>query len=179
METKYGALYIAIEPADEYSYRDTERGNVIELRPQLRVCTAPEFEADAVAEHWTIRGRAYTIHDFMIFDARRDGRWHRLRSPYMGGFRNDRRGPVEFRTATFDLMRDTVVTALDEFAARHPGWEDVSRYLLHSNKATGAELAAMEARREAERYDAEAAEFRTRAEPFAAALSKSGISLTG
>lgn len=180
VKTAYGALFIAVAAADRHSYHDMERGSVTDLRPELWVASDPEFEADPAAEqHWTIRGRSYGVHYHVILEDRRDGRWHRHHAPYAGGFRNDRRGPVEFGTKTFDLMWDAVTTALDNFAASHPGWEDVSRYLLHANDARAAEFRAAEARKEAEQHEAAAAEHRARAERFAAAVKGGAISLTG
>lgn len=180
VKTAYGTLYVAVAAADRHSYHDTERGNVTDLRPEVWVASDPEFTADpGAAEHWTIRGRAYGVHYHVISEMRSDGRWHRSHTPYAGGFRNDRRGPVEFRTKTFDLMWEAVTTALDEFAARYPAWEDVSRYLLLAGDAAAAESRAADARREAEKHDASAADSRARAERFANAAAKSGITLNG
>lgn len=179
VETKYGTLYIAVASADPHSYHDTERGNVTDLRPEVWVASTPEFEANPRAEqHWTIRGRAYAVHYHVIREERGDGTWHRSHTPYNGGFRNDRGGSVEFRTATYDLMWDAVITALDAFAASHPGWEDVSRYLLFSRDAERAEYRAANARKEAEQHDADAATAREQAKRFKATVSASGIRLT-
>lgn len=179
-ETPYGTLYVAVAAADRRSYHDRERGNVTELRPEVWVASDPGFEADPGAEqHWTIRGRAYAVHYHVIFEERPGGKWHRSHTPYGGGFRNDRRNPVEFGTKTFDLMWDAVTAALDDFAVRHPGWEDVSRYLLLSHDAASAESKAEDARREAAQHDAEAAGLRKQAGRFAASLPGSGIDLSG
>lgn len=178
VETAYGTLYVAVAAADRHSYHDMERGDVVDLRPEVWVASDPEFTGDpGVDRHWTIRGRAYAVHYHVISEGRTDGRWHRSHTPYGGGFRNDRRGPVEFGTKTFDLMWDAVATALDSFAARHPKWEDVSRYLLLSHDAASAEGKAANARREAEEHDATAADFRAQAKRFAAVLPGSGIDL--
>lgn len=180
VETKYGTLYVAVASADRRSYRDMKRGDVTDLRPEVWVSTTPQFDADPGAEqHWTIRGRAYAVRCDVIFEERTDGTWHRIRTPYAGGFRNDRRGEVEFGTKTFDLMWEAVVTALDAFAARHPGWEDVSRYLLFSGDAARAESRAADARKEAAKHDADAANARMQGERFAGVLPTSGIVLTG
>lgn len=140
LDTTYGPLYIAVSPARRHSYHDMKRGNVTDLRPMLRVAADPEFTGDAsAAEHWTIRRRAYGVHWRIFFedrtrieyaDGRRGERWHRER-PYDGGFRTDHGGSVEFGAKTWALMWAAVTAALDAFDAAHPGWGDLSRYLMH------------------------------------------------
>lgn len=167
VSTPHGALYIAVMSADRRRYYDTERGDVTELRPHLRIATDPTFEADpAHADHWTIRGRAYAVHFEIFFEDRtkieyehgyQGERWHRGHKPYAGGFRKDNRGEVQFGTATWDAMWKATVGALDLFDASHPGWMDLSRFLLLDGESERASGKAAEARREAAKYDAEAA----------------------
>lgn len=147
IDTPYGVLYVAVMDAMEDSFHDSERGNVTELRPRLRVASDPTFKADPDhADHWTIRRRAYALHHTVyLWDRRKHdgGLWHRESSPYRGGFRNDRRDQVGFWTATYDLMDAALSTALDTFAAKHEGWEELSRYLLlkykHDREVSQAE----------------------------------------
>lgn len=164
--TPYGALYIAVSRAERYSYHDSERGNVTDLRPFLRVASDPAFEADPYAtEHWTIRRRAYAVHYKIYFEDRtplnfpkgmNGERWHHDGTPYRGGFRNDKRQPVDILTKTWDLMWDAVTVGLDAFAEQHPGWQDLSRYLLIRSEQAGHEFNATRLRSEAAECDAKA-----------------------
>lgn len=162
MDTPHGPLYIAVTAAKRYSYHDSERGNVTELRPYLRIASDAAFEADPnAADHWTIRRRSYGVHWVMFFEDRthieyasglKGERWHQNdHTPDQGGFRNDKRHPVGFDTATYDLMWDAVTAALDAFASAHPAWADLSRYLLHVADMDGAHIVADTAQREYER----------------------------
>lgn len=151
VSTKLGKLYVAVATADPESYHETERGNVTNLRPELWVATDMEFDADPnAADHWTIRGRAYAVHYHIV---RARGEWIRSHTPYAGGFRNDRKGQVEFRTKTWDLMWEALTEGLDAFAEAHPGWEELSLYMLHSANESSARGKAAEARREAAEHD--------------------------
>jgi hypothetical protein len=156
--TLYGPLYIAVLAANAHSYHDTERGNVTDLRPSLRVASSSAFEAEpARADHWTIRRRPYGVH-WEIFHEDRTAlggdRWHRT-APYRGGFRADHGGPVETQTKTFDLMWEETVRALDTFDAQNEGWRDLSVHLLHQQRADAAFVKEHNAYREAEKYLAE------------------------
>lgn len=159
-ETKYGTLYVAVMAAREDSYHDRDRGNVIELRPRVRVASDPTFKADPKHEqHWTIRRRAYAVHQtFYLWDRTMHGGdlWHKESAPYPGGYIDDRGGSVDFRTATWDLMDETVRAVLVEFHARFTGWEELSRYLLlkykHDSEASKAEYL----RAQANKHEAEA-----------------------
>lgn len=165
--TPYGALYIVVSRAERHSYHVTGRGNVTDLRPFLRVASDSTFEADPNAkDHWTIRRRSYGVHYSIYFEDRthiqyaatdRQGeRWHYNGAPYRGGFRNDMRNPVEFHTKTWVLMWDAVTGALDAFAEQHPGWQDLSRYLLIRSEQAGHEFNATRLRSEAAECDAKA-----------------------
>jgi hypothetical protein len=186
--TLYGPLYIAVEQADPYSYHDTERGNVTDLRPMLRVASDPAFEADPdAADHWTIRGRAYAVHYKVFFEDRthieyangyREGRWHRDGYvPFGGGFRNDRRGPVDRHTKTFNLMWEETVRALDTFDVQTPGWMDLSRYLYHRGMQASEEGKAAALRAEAEGHDARALKAGSEAAKLAVALPPAVLDL--
>lgn len=151
IDTKYGKLYVAVACADPHSYHDMERGNVTDLRGELWVATDAGFDADPnAADHWTIRGRAYAMHCHMVRDR---NTWQRNHVPYGGGFRNDRGTSVEYSTKTWDLMWEATVTALDAFHEQNPGWENLSRYMLHESDESRARRKAEDARREAARYD--------------------------
>lgn len=167
LTTPHGPLHIAVMRAERRSYHDSERGNVTELRPMLSVATDLTFEADPHhPDHWTIRGRAYAVHYEIFFEdltkieyaaGFKGERWHRGGyTPYRGGFRNDKRHEVPYGTATFTAMWKATVAALDEFDAAHPGWMDLSRFLLLTGESDTAARKAAEARREAEKLDAQA-----------------------
>lgn len=166
LTTPYGPLYVAVMRADRYSYHDTERGNVTDLRPFLRIATDAAFSGDPKADdHWTIRGRSYAVHYEILFEDRtkiraypgyEGERWHRNHTPHGGGFRNDVRNPIEFNAKTFTLMWDTVTKALDTFDATYPGWQDLSRYLLHEGESNAERFRADQARKEAKAHDAKA-----------------------
>lgn len=158
VETEFGTLYVAVACADERSYHDSERGNVTDLRGELWIATDPGFEADPnAAQHWTIRGRAYALHYHVVRDR---GAWHRSHTPYGGGFRNDRKNPVEFNSKTWDLMWEATLKALNAFSKEHPGWEELSRYMLHESDESRARSKAEDARREAAKHDEKAKEHR-------------------
>ncbi len=158
LDTPYGVLYVAVMRTKEDSFRDTERGNVMELRPRVRVASDVCFEANpAAASHWTIRGRAYAVHRTYTFqdlahitynNGVNAGRWHPENNPNHGGFRNATRKPVEFRTPTYDLMETAVTDALDSFAADHPDWAVFSEYLYRAAKEGSARMEAAQAKRE-------------------------------
>lgn len=175
VETQYGTLYLAVACADPHSYRDSERGNVTDLRPEIWVATDPGFEADPnAAQHWTIRGRAYAMHYHVVRDR---GAWHRSHAPYGGGFRNDRKNPVEFNTKTWDLMWEATVKALDTFHRQNPGWEELSRYMLHAANESSARSRAKDARQAAERHDETADECRAEREREGKAIPASLLAL--
>ncbi len=151
VETPYGALYVAVACADARSYHDTGRGNVTDLRGELWVATDPAFDADPdAAEHWTIRGRAYALHLHMVRD--RDA-WHQSHVPYGGGFRSDRGNVVDFNTKTRSVMEEALFKALDVFHRNNPGWEQLSRFMLHAANENSARGRAATAREEAAKYD--------------------------
>lgn len=151
VETEFGILYVAVACADPYSYHDSARGNVTDLRPEVWVATDAGFEADPNAfDHWTIRGRAYAVHYQMVRDR---GAWHFNHAPYAGGLRDDRRGQVKFQSKTWEMMREAVLKALDTFHRQHPGWEELSLYMLHKANEDSERGKAEAARREAEKHD--------------------------
>lgn len=154
VDTKLGKLYMAVATASEESHQETGRGRVTEIVPSLWVATDPEFETVPAAEYWTIRGRAYGVHYHL---SRKFGKWTRgTITPYGGGFRNDRQGPVEFRTKTWEAMWDAVQEGADAFARMHPRWGELSTYLLHRSNTISAEERAEAARKQAKEADTEA-----------------------
>ena len=164
VDTPYGVLYIAVMRSEEHSFHDSERGNVTELRPRIRVASDSLFEADpSDADHWTIRGRAYAVHETYQFNAApttyRNGfterHWRSGDTPYRGGFRNDKRRPVEIRTATYDLMEKAVTDALDSFAADHPDWAKFSEYLYWEGKKGSARMRVIQAQEECRKAETE------------------------
>lgn len=180
LDTPLGALYVAVTTAKEDSFHDRGRGLVTELRPRLWVSTTPDFEADPHhAEHLTIRGRAYAVlrsfyfHDLshITYDnGVNAGRWHRESAPHRGGYRTDRGAPVEFRTATYELIDDTVTAALDAFAAAHPQWGELSCYLLLISQHRSEQGTAAVLRSQAAEHEARAVELYREAEPLINAL---------
>jgi hypothetical protein len=164
LDTPLGPLYVAVDTATRHSYYDSERGDVTELRPELRVASDPEFTADPNhTDHWTIRKSAHGVHYVIFFEDRtrfEGGRWHRDGyTPYQGGFVNNMRKPVGFMSKTWDLMWQTLTEALDRFDVDHPRWQDLSRYLLLRSEQTRHEARAADLRREAEEHDAKAIAF--------------------
>ncbi|SRR6266576_1026397 len=161
--TRYGDLLVAVIAAKRDRFNDFERGNVMEIRPRVRVATDPAFEANpASAAHWVIRRRAYAVHETLYFhdlssvmycNGLTGDRWHLEDRPYRGGFRNDRGAPVEYPSVTHELMREAVTAAVEEFASVHPQWGEFSRYLLLHGEAEAARFSAVEARREADAYE--------------------------
>ncbi|MET9119900.1 hypothetical protein [Streptomyces sp. NPDC004528] len=181
VETRYGKLFVAVIPALEKKYHSTERGNVTDLYPRVRVASDPTFEANSGhVDHWTIRGRAYAVHQTVYFDDLSDREWasgtnldlwHSEASGYGEGFRNDRRGQVEFRTKTYDLMRQAVADALDVFSEEHQGWEDFSIYLLKARYRRNELDQAARLRREAEEHQVRGNKFDVEAMPLFNGLS--------
>lgn len=169
-DTAYGALYIAISPATEQRAHISGQGNVTEVLPRVHVATDPTFEADpAHTDHWTIRGRAYAVHqvyNFRTMAPADSSRWRLGSNPYGGGFRNDKGRPVEVRTATYDLMDKAVSDALDEFEAEYPQWVDLSVYLLLTGKRESALAEAARLRKEAEQREDEAFDLNAKASPM-------------
>lgn len=176
--TLYGPLYIAVMRANLSEWNDTERGNVSELRPRLRIASDPAFEADPAAEdHWTIRGRAYAVH-YEILHNRRSGEWERGdHTPYQGGFRKANRGPVAFRTATWDAMWEEVIRALDTFDATHPGWKNLSSYLHYRGQCDSHEFKAAQLRREAADEESKALTFAAEAASCAGGVPEPMLAL--
>lgn len=180
IDTPHGKLYIAVARAKEDSYHDFERGNVTDLHPLVRIATDPTFEADPNhADHWEIRRRNYAAHQTLYWHdlshtSYATGTnldfWHSERNPYNGGFRNDRRGQVEFRTKTYDMMRQTVADALDEFDKTHPGWKELSVYLLLHAKLTRELDEAYTLRKEADEHEDKAKVLTAQAQPMFDAL---------
>ncbi|MFC4507039.1 MULTISPECIES: hypothetical protein [Streptomyces] len=176
VETSYGKLYVAVLSAKEDSFHDSERGYVTELRPRVRVASDPTFEADPRhVEHWTIRNRAYAVHETVYYRDLSDvssasgtnlDLWHSEDSPHMGGFRNDRRRQVEYRTATYDLMRQVVANALDVFSKDHEGWEDFSVYLLLKRKRDSQMDESARLHKEAAEHEAKGEKFEQEAAPL-------------
>lgn len=188
IDTPHGPLYVAVERAERHSYCDSERGNVTELRPFLRVASDPTFEADPNAEeHWTIRRRSYGVHYTIFFEDRtgieyaaadmKGERWHYDRAPYAGGFRADHGGLVEFGTKTWDLMWAAVSAALDAFDAAHPGWQELSRYLLLWSDADTACDKARDLRKKATEQDQKAAALEAEAGAIGSTLPDSLMEL--
>lgn len=172
-----GPLYIAVTGADVHSYHDRERGNVIKYRPCVRIGSNAEFTADPAAEdHWTVRGRSYAVHYEVFYEDRTAhtaapyDRWHTRPRPYKGGFVTDLYEPVLYSAKTFDTMWNAVVTTLDAFDADHPGWRDLSRFLLHRGDASAATGRAEAARREAAEHDKVAAHHQALADTVGATL---------
>ena len=157
MTTAYGSLFVAVASAGRDTHYDKElRQNVSSFRPRLYVATDRTFEADPQAdEYWVIRRRAYAV--LRVFtkgtDVLNSEGWQMGDTPYGGGFRNQLRQPVEVRTSTYDLMDAAVLKALDEFAAAHPQWADLSMHLRYRDEARGAELTAAQARAELEKAE--------------------------
>lgn len=181
IDTAHGPLHVAVAPAVRSTSYVEGTGNVTELRPRLRVATDPTFEADPNhADHWTIRGRAYAVHLVIVFrdlthltyvSGYRGERWHKDdHTPYRGGFRNDKRKQVEFRTPTWDLMWATMTTALEAFNTDHDGWMDLSRFLLMTADAEAEINEAEEARRTADKHDEKARAFAAEAQLYSAAV---------
>ena len=158
VDTPLGPLHVAVMHAERRSWHEVGKGDVTALRPMLRVATDPTFEADPNhADHFTYRRRAYAVHYEVYCEERNGERWHRGgRAPYAGGFRNDRRGEVEWRTATFDALWQAVTAGLDAFAAATPGWEGLSRYMLLHSEVSAATSEAADLRRKAEKLDLKA-----------------------
>lgn len=182
IDTEHGPLYVAVMEAREDSFHDSERGNVTEVRPRVRVASDPTFEADPQADdHWTIRRRAYAVHQtFYLWDRTMHANgdlWHKESSPYAGGYRNDRRGQVEFRTATWELMHMATVKALGEFAAQYKGWEELSRYLLVKHKHDREIYQVVDLRAQASKHEAAAVKLAGEMAPVFDGLSGDMLSL--
>lgn len=186
VDSPYGKLYVAVIRAEEDRIHDSERGWVTELRPRVRVASDPGFEADpSHADHWTIRGRAYAVHQTVYrHDLRHvvygnganGGLWHTQESPHRGGFRNDKRRQVEFRTPTWDLMRNTMHAALDEFHRTNKGWEEFSTYLLLKGKRDSEVNEAVRLRAEASEHETRAVRLAGEMAPIFDRLSPSLVS---
>lgn len=170
VETPYGKLYISVIPAREESFHMVDRGNVKEFRPMLRVASDPGFEASyASADHWTIRGRAYGVHEVMFFNdlshvSYASGTAGDFFHPdhkdyYVEGYRNDRGSKVDYDSKTHKLMREAVENACAQFAEENPGWDDLSIYMHLAYKRGREEREAASLRREAEEHDAKAREY--------------------
>lgn len=180
ISTPYGALYLSIRRARQDHFHEEGRGDVTELVPRIRVASDASFEADPNAtDHWTIRARAYAVHNVYYFkdlthveysDGRRGDRWHAEDAPYRGGFRNDRRQPVDFRTATWDLMDKAVTAALDSFAADRPEWGRYSEYLYQRAQEETARMEIVQLESELDRKRGEADAFTCRAQALAVDL---------
>lgn len=170
LTTKFGKLYAAVATATENSYHEMGTGNVTETIPRLWVASDLDFTADpGAAEHWTIRGQAYGVHQHLCY---RRGKWTRdPNTPYRGGFRDDAYNTVEFGTKTWDAMWDAVESAVGAFAFRYPKWPELSTFLLYRSQASGAEGQALAARREADKAEAQAAALRAQQAGTQAALT--------
>lgn len=176
VDTPYGKLYVSVIAAQEDSYHSMARGNVTELRPRVRVASDPTFEADPNHEdHWTIRRRAYAVHQVLYFHDKSDAEWakgtsvdlwHTDTKSYDDGFRNDMRAQVSYDTKTYDLMRVAVTDALVIFAEANPGWEDFSLYLLQANKRDSELYKVKNLRAEADQHEAKAKKFDQKAGPL-------------
>jgi len=187
IDTPYGKLHIAVIPATEDSFHSMGRGNVTEIRPRLRIASDPTFEADPNhADHWTIRRRAYAVHETLYFhdmthveyaNGYKGQRWHSESNPYRGGYRNDRRGQVEYHTKTWDMMRDAVRAALDEFAKANPAWGEFSTYLLLKDRHDRESGKAADLRKEAAEHEAKADKLSAQTAPMLAGLPESLRSL--
>lgn len=181
INTPYGVLYVAVAPAKQDRFYDTDRRtDVTVLVPRLRIASDAAFEADPnAAEHWTIRGRAYGVHQLYYFrdlthvvysNGRRGGRWHLEDNPHRGGFRNDKRLPVEFGTATYEMMDLLVTNALNCFAADRPGWTQFSEYLHLTDQEKSARCEASRLETELHRAVEKANDFAGRAWELGAKL---------
>jgi hypothetical protein len=156
VDTPLGTLYVAIRRAREDSYHETGRGRVTVLRPRLFVSTAPEFEARPDAsEHWVIRGRKYGVQKVFYTRDTPNNVWHHDNRDWSGdGYRDDRNGEVNFRTATHNAIDGAVTAGLDVFATLHPQWAQVSEYLEHHAEAESAASKALTLRHEANKHEA-------------------------
>lgn len=183
VETPYGTLYVVVASADAHSYRDTQRGDVIDLRPMLWASTDPEFGDDLRPEaSWTIRGRAYYVHYRLFYQDRSHlaggERWHPDGYQTLRGkFRNDRGGLVDFKSKTWDLMWDVTTGAVDTFTAEHPGWDGLSRYLHHRDNTGTEEAAAANARQKAWEHEQRADRHRKRQDDAEAEVPPAVMSL--
>lgn len=141
MITDFGPLFVSVTQAKAETHYDVDqRRDVAVLRPRLYVASDPAFEADPDADdHWLIRRRRYGVLRLYNFrdlthleyaDGRRGDRWHAENNPNRGGYRNDRRGQVEFQTTTWNQMNAAVLMALEAFAEMFPQWGELSLYLL-------------------------------------------------
>ena len=183
VNTPYGVLYVAVMSVKEDSFHDSERGNVTELRPRIRVASDSAFEADpSGSDHWTIRGRAYAVHRTYWFhdmshitytNGGNAGRWHSEANPNHGGFRNSMRKPVEVRTPTRDLMEKAVENALDSFATAYPDWVKFSEYLYLTAKEDLARMRAVQAEKELAAAQTEEGSFARQANDVARTLPDS------
>lgn len=187
MDTQYGPLYVAVMYAREDQYHDMERGNITELLPRVRVASDPDFEADPNhADHWTIRRRAYAVHNTLVWKDRSAAEyasgtardfWHHESSPFGRGYHNDRRTQVEFRTATYDLMWDAELAALETFAAEYPQWQELSTLMRFKGQRDRHAAEAADLMRQAEREKAAADRYREQAAPLFDALPSSLLDL--
>jgi hypothetical protein len=147
--------------------------DVTALRPRIRVATDPTFEADPAADdHFIIRGRAYAVHRSFYFQANHHtgDPWQMEDAPYRGGYRNDRRAPVEFSQKTWDVINAAVIAALDAFVADHPEWRHFSEYLYWDGKENAARAEARDLERQARERLVKAAEYLAKAEAAQAAI---------
>lgn len=170
IETPYGKLYISIIPAREESFHMVDRGNVKEFRPMLRVASDPTFDADIHhEEHWTIRGRAYGVHEVMFFEDRSQTSYASgtagdffhpdHKDYYVEGYRNDRGSKVDYGSKTHKMIREAVENACAQFAEENPGWDDLSVYLHLAYKRGREEREVADLRRQAKEHDAKAREY--------------------
>jgi len=176
IETPLGTLYVAVRFAREDSWHDSEQGYVTEMRPRVFVSSSPDFEADTkAAEHWTIRGREYGVQAVFYFQPPtpyNKNHWHADHKDWRGdGYLNDRGIKLDWSTATSKLIDETVRTALDTFAAEHPDWAELSKWLRLAAEENKLRADAIALRRQADKMIEQANAVASKATPLYRAVS--------
>jgi hypothetical protein len=170
VEIESGTLYIQILRAERKTYSGgfSGREDTEEIQGRVWLATDPQFEGDPALGFVKVRGRKYTI-DYQVKKVRApkpEHTWTR-ESNYTGGYRNEKKQPVDYQAKAWDSLDGMLHEALDKFAAEHPEWVKESTRLLFESEVAKNVYKATELRKEADKHNAEAEKWRRRLDELA------------
>ncbi|MCY0933658.1 hypothetical protein [Streptomyces sp. H34-S4] len=129
-------FYLRILHAERKTYGGGYRGEKAteEICGRVQISTDPQWKADTDLGFVKVRGRKYAIEHIQKRTVEGESRLTRsgifsnwdYEPGYLGGYRNDRGGQVDYSAKAWDSLKEIERDVLDQFEKENPDWQTTS-----------------------------------------------------